>query len=112
MLFQDRHSMQRSTKPRFKSFIFYQNSPKIVIFAKKCKIFERWGISPQTLVPPAPEGFAPRPPPGPHWPPAAGGEAPHPQNSPPLPISGYTPGLEGCVFDFTSAYSDLLKFYV
>ena len=34
--------------PRFKSIIFYQNSPKIVIFAKKCKIFERWGLRPRT----------------------------------------------------------------
>ena len=35
--------------PRFKRNIFYQNSFKIkLFFAKKCKIFERWGLCPKT----------------------------------------------------------------
>ena len=35
--------------PRFKSIIFYQYSPKIKLFLKKkCKIFKRWGLRPQT----------------------------------------------------------------
>ena len=47
----------------FKSIIFYQYSPKIKLFLKKkCKIFKRWGLRPQTPVPPAAGGFAPRPP--------------------------------------------------
>ena len=40
--------------PRFKNSIFLLNSPKIKLFLqKKCKIFERWGLRPQTpkLVP-------------------------------------------------------------
>ena len=42
------------SKPRFNSIIFfYQNSPKIALklsyFCKKCKIFERWRLRPQTL---------------------------------------------------------------
>ena len=48
--------------PRLKSIIFYQNSPK-VIFEKKCKIFERWGLRLQT-----------------------------PKTAPRLRISGYAPG--------------------
>ena len=49
--------------PRFKSIIFYQYNPKIKLFLKKkCKIFKRWGLRPQTPVPPAAGGFAPRPP--------------------------------------------------
>ena len=91
--------------PRFKSnfyqkFSFYQNSPKFKLYLQKFKVFERWGLHPQTPVPPAAEGFAPRFP-------ASGGlglrsqisnclprlEAPlpNPQNSPPLRISGYAP---------------------
>ena len=55
---------------------------------KKCKIFERWGLRPQT---PSLRRLG-APPPDPHWPPAAGGEAPIRQNSPPpLRISGYAP---------------------
>ena len=35
--------------PRFKSIIFYQTSPKIELFLKKkCEIFKRWGLRPQT----------------------------------------------------------------
>ena len=34
--------------PRFKSIIFHQYSPKIKLFKKKCKIFKRWGLRPQT----------------------------------------------------------------
>ena len=49
---------------RFKTIIFYQNSPKIKLFLKKkCKIFKRWVLCPQT-----------------------------PPHSPPLRISGYAPG--------------------
>ena len=49
--------------PRFKSITFYQFSPKIKLFLKKkCKIFKRWGLRPQTPVPTAAGGFAPRPP--------------------------------------------------
>ena len=49
--------------PRFKSIIFYQYCPKIKLFLKKkCKIFKHWGLRPQTPVPPAAGGFAPRPP--------------------------------------------------
>ena len=33
-----------------------------VTFAKKCKIFERWGLRRQTPVPPAAGSFAPKPP--------------------------------------------------
>ena len=48
---------------RFKSVIFFQNIPKIKSFLqKKCKIFERWGLCPQTPVPPVAGDFAPRPP--------------------------------------------------
>ena len=37
--------------PRFKSFIFHQNSPKIKLFLKKkCKILKRWGLRPQTPI--------------------------------------------------------------
>ena len=46
---------------RFKSIIFHQYSPKIKLFLKKCEIFKRWGLRPQTPVPPAAEGLAPRP---------------------------------------------------
>ena len=33
-----------------------------IFLQKKCKIFERWGLRPQTPVPPAAGGGAPRPP--------------------------------------------------
>ena len=60
----------------FKALLKNQNSPKMKLFLqKKCKIFERWGRSPLTLVPSAAGGFASRP-----------------QNTPPLRISGYAPG--------------------
>ena len=52
---------------RFKSIIFYQNSSKIVIFAKKCKNFRALGLRPQTSMPPAAVGFAPRPPASGGW---------------------------------------------
>ena len=51
---------------------------------KKRKIFERWGLRPQTPVPPAAGGIAPRP----------------PKQPPPLQISGYALGLE---VDFPNA---------
>ena len=57
----------------------------------KCKIFERLGLRPQTLVPPAAGGLAPKPP-------GSGGWGLRPQTpiglrrlSPPLRISGYAP---------------------
>ena len=54
--------------PHFKNNIFLLNSPKIKLFLqKKCKIFERWGLRPQTLVTPAAGGFAPRPPAFSNW---------------------------------------------
>ena len=69
---------------------------------KKCKIFERWGLRPQTPClrrlgalppnpkPPAAGGFAPRPPL------ASGGWGLRPQTpktAPPLQISGYAPAI-------------------
>ena len=73
--------------PRFKSIIFYQYSPKIKLFLKKkCKIFKRWELRPQTPVPPAAGAL----PPDPQKPLAAGGSAPRPPKQPPqLQISGY-----------------------
>ena len=62
-------------------------------FAKKRKIFERWGLRPQTPVPPAAGGFAPKPPASGSWglcpqTPIGrrrlGAPPPHPQNSPPI----------------------------
>ena len=53
---------------------------------KNEKIFERWGLRPQTPVPPAAEGFAPQTPIG-LW--RLGPPPPDPQNGPPLRISGY-----------------------
>ena len=72
-----------------KALLFNQNSPKMKLFLqKKSKIFERGGLRPQTPVPPAAGGFAPKPP-------ASGGWsfAPRPpkQPPPPLRISGYAP---------------------
>ena len=55
------------SKPRFKSIIFYQNSPKIKLFLQKNAKFLSSG------------GGAPRPP---------------KQPPPPLRISGYAPGVE------------------
>ena len=45
---------------------------------KKCKIFERGGLRPQTPVPPAAGGFAPKPPASGGW-----GFAPRPPKQPP-----------------------------
>ena len=59
---------------------------------KKCKIFERWGLRPQTPVPSAAGGFAPKPPASGGWGPCPqtpiglrrlGAPPPDPQNSPP-----------------------------
>ena len=45
-----------------KALFYNENSPKMKLFLqKKCKIFERWGVRPQTPVPPAAGGFAPKP---------------------------------------------------
>ena len=75
-------------KPRFKSIIFNQNSPKIKLFLQKNAKFSSAG------------GFAPKPPcfrrlgdlpPNPQ-PLATGGFAPRPPKQPPaLRISGYAP---------------------
>ena len=43
----------------FKSVIFYENSPKIKLFWKKCKIFELLWFHSRFLVPPATGGSAP-----------------------------------------------------
>ena len=49
--------------PCFKSIIFCHYSLKTKLFLKKkCKIFERWGLCPQSPVPSAAGGSAPRPP--------------------------------------------------
>ena len=51
------------SKPRFKNIIFLSKLLQIlVLFAKKRKIFERWGLRPQTPVPPAAGDFASKPP--------------------------------------------------
>ena len=72
---------------------------------KKCRIFERWGLRPQTPVPPA-AGALPPPasgglgasPPDPHWLPEAEGSAPRPpKQPPPLRISGYAPEHDQCL---------------
>ena len=50
------------SKPRFKSIIFNQNSPKIKLFLQKnAKFSSAWGL-PSNPQPPAAGGFAPRPP--------------------------------------------------
>ena len=70
-----------------KALFFIKIALKFSIFAKKCKIFERWGLRSQTPLPPAAGSFAPRPP-------ASGSWGPRPQtpkHSPPLQISGYAP---------------------
>ena len=79
------------SKPRFKSIIFNQNSPKMKLFLQKNAKFLSAGGSvplppclrqlralPPNPQPPAAGGFAPRPP----WPPAAGGTAPKPPKQP------------------------------
>ena len=56
---------------------------------KKGKIFERWGLYPET---PNLRRLKASPP-DPHWPPVAGASASRPPNTaPPLRISGYAPG--------------------
>ena len=70
--------------PRSKSIIFYQYSPKIkLILKKKCRIFKRWGLRPQTPVPPAAGGFAPR----------------LPKQPPQLRISSYVPATFCTVYN-------------
>ena len=75
------------SKPRFKSIILNQNSPKMRVFLQKnAKVSSAGDKSPQTPVPPAAGCFAPNPqppaaggfPPQPYRPPAAGGFPPHP----------------------------------
>ena len=53
-----------------------------LFFAKKSKIFERWGLRLQTPVPTAAGVFAPKP---------LASLAPRPPKQPPLPIFGYAP---------------------
>ena len=48
--------------PRFEAIFFIKIALKLSYFCKKCKIFDRWGLRPQTTVPPAAGAFAPRPP--------------------------------------------------
>ena len=49
--------------PQSKSINFCCNRPKIKLFLhKNCKISERWGLRPQTPLPPAVGGVAPKPP--------------------------------------------------
>ena len=67
---------------------------------KKCKIFQHWGLRPQTPVPPAAGSFAL--PPYPHWSPAAGGSAPRARISPLLQISGYARGCFSGIFVYTN----------
>ena len=64
--------------PPVKSIIFYQNSPKIRLILKKCKIFKRWGSAPRPscLRRPSSWGLCHQ----------------TPQTVPSLRISGYTPG--------------------
>ena len=70
--------------PCFKSIIFYQYSPKTKLFLKKkCKIFKRGRLRPQTPVPPASGGFAPRP----------------PKQPPQLRIFGYAPATLCSVYN-------------
>ena len=47
--------------PRINSIDFYQNRPKIVIFAKKIKIFRVLGDPPLHPMPPVAGGLAPDP---------------------------------------------------
>ena len=48
--------------PRFKSIFFTKIALELSYFCKKkCKIFERWALRPQTPVPPVVEGFSPTP---------------------------------------------------
>ena len=66
--------------PRINSINFYQNRPKIIIFAKKIlKNFERWGYAPPHPMPPVVGGLAPRP----QLPPLVGGSALWPLKRPP-----------------------------
>ena len=45
-----------------KALFFNKIALKLSYSCKKCKIFERWGLCPQTPVPPVAGGKAPRPP--------------------------------------------------
>ena len=57
-----------------KALFFIKIALKLSYICKKCKICDRWGLRPQTPVPPA-----------------AGALLPDPQNSPPLRTSGCAP---------------------
>ena len=87
------------------ALFFIKIALKLSYFCKKCKIFERWGLSPQTPLPPAagdgaqsPQppaacGFVPRPPL------ASGGwgfRSQTPKTALPFRIFGYAPG---CAFE-------------
>ena len=73
--------------PRFKSIIFYQNSPKIKLFLKKkMQNFQALGALPPD--PRASGGWRLRP----QTPIASGGGPPIPKHIPPMQISGYAPG--------------------
>ena len=59
-----------------KTLFFIKIALKLSYFCNKFKIFERWRLHPQTLVPPATGSFVPRP----------------KNYPPPLRVSGYAPG--------------------
>ena len=60
-----------------KALFFIKIALKLSYFCKKMQIFRALGLRPQSPVPPAAGGFAPRP----------------PNSPPPLRISGYAPVL-------------------
>ena len=73
---------------------------------KKCKIFERWGLRPQTPMPSATGGFAPEPPGSGGW-----GLCPQtPKTAPPLRISGYAPDLHNA-YEILNAVPHISKLF-
>ena len=103
------------SKPRFKSIIFNQNSPKMKLFLQKMQNFRAlgapppdprassgWGLCSQT---PSLRRLGALPP-DPHWPPAAGGSATRPpKQPPPLRISGYAPARKAPALASKSAFT-------
>ena len=72
--------------PRFKSIIFYYNSPKIVIFTKNAKFSSAGDSAPRPAYHRRVGALLPNP-----QPLAAEGSPPDPKIAPPLQISGYAP---------------------
>ena len=67
-------------------------------------MFERWGLRPQTPVPRAAEGFAPKPPASGGW-----GLCPQtPNTAPPLRISGYAPASQHVFLCFSLFESGII----